>query len=171
MEESRLIIPKEAEAARDVVCWVLGEIVVGVYLFSSSLTDGLRTNSNVDLLVIVSKQPAEWARLHLVTELMTVSGRAESKTSPRPVEMTLIRLEDLVPWRYPPRVELFYSELFRVEYEFCWVPPPENSPSLTILLTDARAQSIELAGPELAGLIPPIPREVVRRAIADIHGN
>lgn len=45
-------IPKEAIQAHRVADELLGSTVVGVYLFGSAVTSGLRINSDVDVLVV-----------------------------------------------------------------------------------------------------------------------
>ena len=160
-------LPKEAKAAFDTVSRELGAGVVGVYLFGSALAGGLRPNSDVDLLVIVSQPPGELARRRLVEALMRVSGSPTNDGSPRPLEVTLLCRQALVPWHYPPRSELVYGEWLRDEFEQGRIPPAAAEPDLAVVLTTARQQSLALCGPELAALIEPIPEADLRRAMID----
>ncbi|WP_186327658.1 nucleotidyltransferase domain-containing protein, partial [Paenibacillus sp. Y412MC10] len=52
-------IPKEAIQAFKVVGELLGSSMVGVYLFGSAVTSGLRINSDVDVLVVVNQSLTE----------------------------------------------------------------------------------------------------------------
>ncbi|MCE8021582.1 DUF4111 domain-containing protein [Halomonas sp. MCCC 1A11036] len=161
------LLPKEAVAAFDIIVRELGESVVGVYLFGSVLTGGLRPNSDVDVLVIVSQSPEEPVRRRLIEALMRVSGSPANDGSPRPLEVTVLCRQALVPWHYPPRSELVYGEWLRDEFEQGRIPPATTDPDLAVVLTTARQSSLVLYGPELAELIAPIPEADLRRAIID----
>ncbi|MBA2780411.1 aminoglycoside adenylyltransferase family protein [Billgrantia kenyensis] len=160
-------LPQEAMDAFAIIARELSESVVGVYLFGSALAGGLRPNSDVDVLVIVVQPPEEAVRRRLVEALMRVSGSPASDGSPRPLEVTLLCRQALLPWHYPPRSELVYGEWLRDEFEQGRIPPAAADPDLTVVLTTARQSSLALYGPELAALIAPIPEADLRRAIVD----
>nr|WP_240457625.1 aminoglycoside adenylyltransferase family protein [Halomonas socia] len=141
--------------------------MVGVYLFGSALAGGLRPNSDVDVLAIISQPLDEWVRRRIVEALMAVSGNPADDGSPRPLEVTLLCRRALVPWRYPPRSELVYGEWLRDEFEQGHIPSAAADPDLAVVLTTARQQSLALCGPELAELIAPIPEADLRRAIVE----
>lgn len=133
------LLPKEAEAAFDIIGRELGDTVVGVYLFGSALRGGLRPNSDVDVLAIVSQPPAEQARGRLVEALMKVSGSPAGDGSPRPLEVTLLCRQALMPWWYPPRSELVYGEWLREAFEEGRIPPAATDPDLAVVLDAAHA--------------------------------
>ncbi|MBD3897242.1 DUF4111 domain-containing protein [Halomonas sp. ML-15] len=160
-------LPTEAKSAFDIIVRELGESVVGVYLFGSALSGGLRPNSDVDLLVIVSDPPDELARRRLVEALMTVSGGPEDDDTPRPLEVTLLCRRELALWQYPPRSELVYGEWLREEFEQGRIPPTAADPDLAVVLATARQASLPLCGPELTELVAPIPEADLRRAMLD----
>ncbi|MCE8011501.1 aminoglycoside adenylyltransferase family protein [Billgrantia desiderata] len=160
-------LPQEAMDAFDIVARELGESVVGVYLFGSALAGGLRPHSDVDVLVIVGRPPEEAIRRRLVEALMRVSGSPANDGSPRPLEVTLLCRQGLMPWHYPPRSELVYGEWLRDEFEQGHIPPAAADPDLAVVLTTARQCSLALYGPELAELVAPIPEADLRRAILD----
>ncbi|MGQ4878591.1 aminoglycoside adenylyltransferase family protein [Billgrantia sp. LNSP4103-1] len=160
-------LPKEAEAACDILLRELGETVIGIYLFGSALVGGLRPNSDVDVLAIVGRAPAGQARRRLVEALMQVSGSPEDDGTPRPLEVTVLCRRALAPWQYPPRSELVYGEWLRSDFEQGHIPPAAADPDLAVVLTTARQASLALHGPELTELIPPVPEADLRRAIID----
>jgi aminoglycoside 9-adenylyltransferase len=160
-------LPKEADAAFEVLARELGEALIGVYLFGSALRGGLRPNSDVDLLAIVDRPPGEPTRRRLVEALMRVSGSPVDDGSPRPLEVTLLCRQALVPWHYPPRSELVYGEWLRDGFEQGRIPPAATDPDLAIVLATARERSRSLCGPELAELLPSIPEADLRRAVLD----
>lgn len=160
-------LPQEAKAAFDIVMRELGATVIGVYLFGSALRGGLRPTSDVDVLAIISQPLGEPARRRLVEALMTVSGNPADDGSPRPLEVTLLCRQALIPWRYPPRSELVYGEWLREEFEQGRIPPTQADPDLAIVLLTARQCSLALHGPELAQLIAPIPHADLQQATVD----
>jgi aminoglycoside 9-adenylyltransferase len=160
-------IPEEALRAGQSVRRFLGSSVVGVYLFGSAVVGGLRPNSDVDVLVVVNDGLTEDIRQQLVKKLMEVSGRTGGDGSARPLELTIIRLSDVVPWRYPPRHELLYGEWLRDEFEKGEIPGPTHNPDLAIILTKARERSIALIGPDVSEILDPVPVTDIRSAIRD----
>jgi|TARA_R110002124_G_scaffold199724_1_gene366524 streptomycin 3"-adenylyltransferase len=95
------VIPYEAQQAQSIAEDVLGESIVGIYLFGSAVADGLQRNSDVDVLVAVSDSPTCKQREALVAQLMKVSGTIGNAQATRPVELTVITISDVVPWRFP----------------------------------------------------------------------
>src|SRR5690554_7807997 len=110
-------IPTEAAQALQIIQSCLGRSVVGIYLFGSWAVGGLRPDSDVDLLVVVNSSLAELDRRRLVEELMQVSGFIGNQTDTRPLELTVVLLSEVVPWRYPPKHELVYGEWLRDQFE------------------------------------------------------
>ncbi|MDR5905617.1 aminoglycoside adenylyltransferase family protein [Franzmannia qiaohouensis] len=160
-------LPDEAQAAFDIVKRELGDSVVGVYLFGSALAGGLRPSSDVDVLAIIGRPPDERVRRRIVESLKAVSGAPYDDGTPRPLEVTLLCRQAVVPWRYPPRSELVYGEWLREAFAQGRIPPAAADPDLAVVLTTARQQSLALCGPKLAELIAPIPEADLRRAIID----
>ncbi|MGF1576829.1 MAG: aminoglycoside adenylyltransferase family protein [Cyanophyceae cyanobacterium] len=160
-------IPQEALQACSIVQELLGTTVVGVYLFGSAVTGGLRLNSDVDVLVVVNQRPLEATRRQVIARLMEVSGRVGSADSVRPLELIVINLADVVPWRYPPKPELVYGEWLRKDFEENRVPKPEPDPDLAIVLTKVRKNSISILGSDAHQLLDPVPTEHLKLAISE----
>lgn len=161
------VIPDEAKQAQSVVEDVLGESVVGIYLFGSAVVGGLKRNSDVDILVAVDAPPTFKQRKSLVAQLMKVSGAMGNARSVRPVELTVIAISDVVPWRFPPRAEFVYGEWLREEFEAGSVPNPAYDPDLAIVLKKVVDNSLPLYGANAAEVFEPVPVADVRRAIRD----
>ena len=74
--------------------------IVGVHLFGSAATSGLRPDSDVDLLVLTRRSLTRAERAGLVSLLLSVSGwRGHAERFPevaarRPIELTLINTPD-----------------------------------------------------------------------------
>ncbi|MCD1586275.1 DUF4111 domain-containing protein [Halomonas sp. IOP_14] len=161
------MIPYEAQQAQSIAEDVLGESIVGIYLFGSAVADGLQRNSDVDVLVAVSDSPTCKQREALVAQLMKVSGTIGNAQATRPVELTVITISDVVPWRFPPRAELIYGEWLRDEFEAGHIPKPACDPDLAIVLKKVIDNSLPLYGINAAEVFEPVPMADVQRAIRD----
>ena len=78
-------ITNEAIQAQLVVEDVLGDSIIGIYLFGSAVVGGLKHESDVDILVAVSRPPGLWQRKALVARLMGVSGAIGNSQAIRPL--------------------------------------------------------------------------------------
>lgn len=160
-------IPGEAKQVQSVVEGVLGESIVGIYLFGSAVVGGLKRDSDVDILVAVSNPPTFLQRKTLVAQLMSVSGAIGNPQAIRPVELTVITVSDVVPWRFPPRAEFLYGEWLREEFEAGSVPEPVRDPDLAIVLKKVIDNSLSLYGSNAAEVFESVPMTDIRRAIRD----
>ncbi|MEM8532204.1 MAG: aminoglycoside adenylyltransferase family protein [Chloroflexota bacterium] len=159
--------PQEVTRAFNIIQRLLDDMVISVYMFGSAVVGGLRPNSDLDLLVVVKEQLTEATRTSLVTQLMKISGSRAEDGPARPLELTVLYLADVVPWRYPPSNELVYGEWLRAEFEQNNIPQREPNPDLAIVLTKVRDNSIALFGPPAQELFDPVPMEDLRRAMAE----
>lgn len=159
--------PDEAFTALDVVEAVLGRPALGAILSGSAVDGGLRPLSDVDLLVVVEDAPDEAARGRLAVALMGVSGRYGGGAPVRPLDVTLVRRADVVPWRYPPTRAFAYGEWLRAAYEAGTGPAPGPHPDVAIALAQARAIGVALRGPAARHLLDPVPEADLRRALLD----
>ncbi|GED69985.1 aminoglycoside nucleotidyltransferase ANT9 [Brevibacillus reuszeri] len=160
-------IPTEAIQARKVVEELLGSTIVGVYLFGSAVTSGLRIHSDVDVLVVVNQCLTEENRRKLTDRLMPISGKIGNSDSVRPLEVTVINHGDVVPWRFPPKNEFIYGEWLRDEFENGQIQEPTYDPDLAIVLAQVRKNSVSLFGPDASEVLEPVPMTHIRRAIMD----
>jgi predicted nucleotidyltransferase len=159
-------IPPEAENALKLVKRELADSLVAAYLHGSVVAGGLRPDSDVDLLVVVDRALTHEDRGHLVNELMKISGRV-GDPSRRPIELTIVQMDDLSSSTYPARCELLYGEWLREDFETGTVPEPHRDPEITLMLAQARQEAKTLVGPDADELLPSIPQSDVRRAIGD----
>lgn len=163
-------IPKEAINALDIIRELLGNSVIGVYLYGSAVMGGLRNGSDVDVLVVTKNNLSEIARRKLANSLMIISGKTgytENTDFVRPLEVTVVNRDDIVPWKYPPRKEFIYGEWLRSEYEQGYIPEPVQDSDLAILLYQARHRSVPLFGSEASEILDFIPMADIRRAMRD----
>jgi streptomycin 3"-adenylyltransferase len=160
-------VPGEAVAAVRAVEAVLGRSPVAAVLSGSAVDGGLRPLSDVDVLVVVEDAPDADTRRRLAAALMAVSGRYGAGGPARPLDVTLVRRGDVVPWRYPPVRAFAYGEWLRAAYEAGAGPAPAPLPDLAIALAQARAIGVALQGPHPRELLDPVPEADLRRALRD----
>jgi streptomycin 3"-adenylyltransferase len=166
-----LKIPKEAIKALSIVEELFGKTLVGVYLFGSAVVGGLRVDSDVDVLVVAHQRLPEETRRELTAKLMEISGRVRNADFVRPLELTVVNLTDIVPWRYPPRREFIYGEWLRENFADNRISNPETDPDLAIVLTKVRQSSIPILGPNAQQILDPVPAEDLERALKESLPN
>ncbi|MCX4755443.1 aminoglycoside adenylyltransferase family protein [Kitasatospora purpeofusca] len=163
---------------------VLGRDVVGVYLHGSAVLGGLRPASDLDVLLVVRRSPAERERSALLGGLLGISGSGAGGAADadadadggdgdgaRPVELAVVVQSEVRPWRYPPVCDFLYGEWLRADYEAGSVPRPEPMPDLALLITMVLAGDRPLAGPPPARVLDPVPHaDLVRASTAGLPG-
>lgn len=139
--------------------------LTGIYLYGSAALDGLRPESDLDLLIFTDRPLTESARASLTQELLCLSGRPRSDR--RPIELSVVNRHAIDPWRFPPRFEYMFGEWLRTDMENGTVPQPFSDPDNVLLLWQARLHAIPLTdqSPAIDKLIAPIPFDEIRRAI------
>ncbi|MCG5119250.1 DUF4111 domain-containing protein [Streptomyces sp. T7(2022)] len=135
--------------------------LVAVYLYGSATTTGLRPYSDLDVFVVLRRGLWDEERRGLTARLLGISGAPG-----RPVELTVVVLGDVVPWRYPARQEYQYGEWLREAYERGEVPGARVEPDLAVLTRMVVADGRVLAGPPAGEVLPEVPAEDVARAVA-----
>lgn len=141
--------------------------VLGVCLFGSSAAGGLRPDSDIDMLIVTQRSLSRGERQDLVEHLLQVSGARATVTPGRPLEVTSLVLDDVVPWVYPPVCDLLYGEWLRDELTTGALPERHGSPDLAVLITSAREHAVCLSGPHPRDLLAPVPTRDLRRAVRD----
>lgn len=148
---------QQIEAVVAIVDHVLGEAVVGMYLYGSAVLGGLRPHSDIDVFVLIDRATTGGERHRLVTEIMVVSGPGGIRIAGRPIELTIARLDQLSPWDGDPRREFQYGEWLRGDYEAGFVPEPTRDPDVAILVATLLTASRPMRGVPAADLLAPVP--------------
>lgn len=155
-------ISVQVAQARDVAERQLGSSLLALHLFGSAVDGGLQPSSDIDLLVTVTGRPPEMVRRALMTALLAVSGPPR-----RPLELTVIARDEVLPWRHPARRELQFGEWLREDLQAGRFEPAMPDHDLAILLTKAREHSVALIGPPAHELFEPVPPADLVRALGD----
>lgn len=164
-----LFLPPEAGKALLILQNWLGSSLKAVYLHGSAVGQGLRKQSDVDLLAVIEGPLSLSVSASLASELQTVSGLYPvDPAGRRPLEVMIFQVADLEQPSYPARAEFVYGEWLREAFEGGHVPQPESSPEFTLMLAQARKEAVSLIGPNLADIVPDIASDAVRKAIGDL---
>lgn len=145
--------------------------LVGVYLYGSATTTGLRPDSDIDLLILTHRSLTDSERSALVSVLLDLSGwkghdaNFPSAADRQPLEVTSMVLSDLCPIAEAPRCDFQYGEWLREDFVTGMLPKPVHDPDAVALLASAQHSHTVLRGPELDDLLGPVPPEVLRQAL------
>ena len=157
----------QISAAYQVIRGALGERVYAVYLYGSALGDGLKPLSDLDILVVIEGQLGDSLRQALQMDLLAVSAPPGEQERLRALEVTVLNVHEVLPWRYPPKREFQFGEWLRGNLLRGIFEPVVHDHDLAILLTKVRQNSLPLWGPPAGDLFEPVPREDFNRALSD----
>mgnify|MGYP000898303635 CR=1 FL=1 len=160
-------VPEEAIQALNLIKELLECQLVGVYLYGSAVMGGLRADSDVDILALTNCSLSESSRTELTKQLMEISGKPGGSTGIRPLEVTVVNQNNVVPWHFPPKYEFMYGEWLREQFEKGEIPSAAYDPDLALLLAQLRRNSIVLSGHKAEEVLDPIPWVDIQRAIRD----
>lgn len=85
-------IPKVTEDNIHLLNEETGNLILGIYLYGSTVTGGVQPDSDIDLLVIIKGRLTEKNKLRLVEEFMKVSGEISNRQLIRPLETTIVNI-------------------------------------------------------------------------------
>jgi len=160
-------VPGEADRALAAARECLGTALVAAYLHGSAASDGLKPDSDVDVLLVTDRSLDDAERRRLLAALMAISAPPKSGDPRRPIELIVFTRADLENRSSPARSDFVYGEWLRDAFNKGAVPQPEADPELTILLAQVRQAAAPLFGPPPQDLLPPIPDRELRTAIGD----
>lgn len=155
---------EQIDAVVRIVCDLVGDGLIGIYLSGSSVEGGLRPASDLDLVVVSGRSLSDPERTSLAQQVMAVSGR---RVGGRPVELTVVVQSQIRPWRYPPMAEFQYGDWLVEEIRQHGIAGPAPMPGLAVELTQVRRSGRALVGPEATAALDPVPWEDVERSCRD----
>jgi predicted nucleotidyltransferase len=139
-----------AEAQR-----LLADALTGVYVHGSLALDCFGARSDVDVLFLVARPLDVDEKLRLLDLLLRVSA------APYAIELHVLRLDQLRPWRHPSPFELHYSESYREALAFDPIGTlermPPTDPDIAAHVAVARPAGIALVGPPPGAIFPEVP--------------
>jgi len=100
-------------------------------------------------------------------ELLTVSTPPGTDMSLRALEVSVVVLNDLVPWRYPARCEMQFGEWLRDDILTGTFEPALVDPDLAILMTQVLQNSVSVFGPNAYKLFDSVSSADLRSSFTD----
>lgn len=159
---------KQIQDTLQLIQEVLGEDLLGMYLYGSAVIGGLQRYSDIDLFVVTNRETSRKEKETLVTSLLGISG-IYMKEERRPIELTIVNHSEINPWRYPAKFDFQYGEWLRDAFENGNIEPwaAKEMPDLAILITQVLLGSQTLAGAKPEQLLSKIPNQDIIRAQMD----
>ncbi|MFD4630695.1 aminoglycoside adenylyltransferase domain-containing protein [Streptomyces sp. NPDC058284] len=162
--------------------------LLGVYLYGSASTSGLRPDSDIDLLMLTRRSLSMSERAALVSLLSGISGwRGHAERFPdaahrRPIELTSIVVDEIrggvrdetrdgmraridLLGGGAPRRDFQYGEWLRAELAEGRLPQPVDDPDVVVLLATARSGHRVLRGPAFGDVVAAVPSGLLRDAV------
>ena len=159
-------VASQVSAVQAVLAQQLGSNLRAIHLFGSAVDGGLQPLSDVDLMVSVASPLAEEVRRSLMQTLLQHSAWPGSSTVLRALEVTVVALAELVPWRYPPRREMQFGEWLREDIQAGRYEAAMPDHDLAILITKLRRHSVALLGPPATALFEQVPASHFKQSLA-----
>lgn len=152
----------------DLLKEVLGEDLLGVFLYGSSIVGGLQRFSDIDIFVVSARQTSYDEKTKLVKKLLTISGVYRS-VEKRPIEMIIVVISEVNPWKYPPSFDFQHGDWLRTTFASGNVEPWPSKvrPDLALLITQVQLASKTLYGKEPNQLLAQVPYDDFMTAIVD----
>jgi predicted nucleotidyltransferase len=149
---------------------VPADAIVAIYLYGSAMAGGLRPDSDIDVAVVTARRLTASEKEGLVDAIRPLSRRSLRPPDWRPLEVTVLALPDVRPWRYPPQLDAQYGEwLTDAELSEQARRGPSASPDAAVLITMLREASRSYVGPPAADVLLAVPeRDLVRAAVDSI---
>ena len=160
---------KQVQDVLAVLREVLGENVIGVYLYGSAVLSSLKPHSDIDILVATRPGLHSSERSSLATGMLRVSSYRFERTSfLRPLELTVFAESAAHPWKHPPKLEFLYGEWLRNAFESPTPPKyPERRADLTTVLAMALQSNFLLFGAPIERVLDGIPESDVFYSMTD----
>jgi predicted nucleotidyltransferase len=139
---------------------ILGTDLLGMYQTGSAVLGGLRSDSDIDVLVVSTRRTTADERRRLIEVLLALSGGKSSTAPGRPIELDIVVASEIRPWRYPPTFDFHYSELWRERFEGGDLEPwpSGTNPDLASAITMVLLGDAALVGPPATDVFDPVPR-------------
>jgi streptomycin 3"-adenylyltransferase len=151
---------------------VLGDAILGVYLYGSATAGGLRPQSDVDIFAVSARPMATPERAALSRRLGPLSARRLRPPAWRPAEVSVVVASEVRPWRDAPPMDFQLGEWMRADLDAGRLPPRiDANPDLAVLITMVRSTGRLLRGEPAAALLDVVPRDAVARGMVEGIGS
>ncbi len=147
---------------------LLGEDLLGVYLYGSATHKGVQKYSDIDLFALTKRGFTKHEQNIFVEKMLRIS-KDPKKGERYPIELTLVEESQIKPWHYPPKFSFQYGEWMRSDFEEkkeeLW--SSAEMPDLAVLITLVRLSGIPLKGMNPKDALPAVPYLDFMRALKE----
>jgi len=179
-DECLYVTRDQVSTVRDGLLNTLEDNLVGVYLHGS-LTFGCFNprRSDVDLLAVTAQSLSLNEKRQLAELLLTYSVPFYPPSVTRPIEISLLHMEQHCPWQYPTPFDFHYSEQHRERYTVelangewqHWNDSTSTDPDLAAHITIILTNGICLYGESIDNVFPGVPQaDYVASLLSDARG-
>lgn len=162
---------KQIDETINLVKAVVGEKVLGIYLYGSYIQGGLMPQSDIDIFVLLNDPTDDGEKQQLVKGLLEISIE-DPNDKRRPIELNMATQAELKPWSGSPHMDFQYGEWIRQEIESGKISPSADADTdLAIIVTQVLTQGKKLYGEDASQLLDPLPFEEVQRImVSEVDG-
>ena len=134
--------------------------IVGIYLHGSLAMGCFNPeHSDVDILIVIEKAMNVQEKFSFAKMVLKISK------NPIPLELSILKLDDFRPWKYPTPFEFHYSEDWRDKYDKelknsdwqKWNDKQRTDPDLAAHITVTYHRGTRLYGKDIKKVFPKIP--------------
>lgn len=161
MDTNENNIKRQIDDCLELLKSILGEDLLGIYLYGSSTTGGLQKFSDIDLFAVANRETTYEEKQQFVNALLKISGIYSVSKDLKPIELTIVVKSDVNPWQYPPKFDFQYGDWLRKDFESGNIEPwkTKENPNLALIITQLLLSNRILFGPNPNQLLSPIPYE------------
>lgn len=159
---------RQISQCQDLLLNVFKEDALGLYLYGSSVVGGLQNYSDIDLLLVLSRQATNNEKAFVCKQLLNLSQPPGHDTA-RPIELTVVVQSRVTPWQYPPVADFQFGEWLRDDFiTGLYTESAEIAmPDLAIIFTQVLLASEVLHGAAAETVLPQVPYRDFVRALTD----
>lgn len=138
---------------------VLGNNLLGVYVYGSYLMGGLQKFSDIDIFAISKRETTKEEKRMLAQALLKISGIYAVSKDIKPIELTIVVHSHVHPWQYPPAFDFLYGDWMRKEFEAGVIEPwpTKELPNLALVITQLLLSHQVLFGSDPHILLDAVP--------------
>lgn len=141
---------------------VIGDNLLGVYLYGSAVTSGLKTDSDLDFLLVTQTGLTDEQKKQLIEGFLELSGAIDNPEKKRYLDITSVALDSIQAMSNPITIDFAYGEWLREDFVSDYqpaliLPALIKEADYTLALYQALNENQLLAGEEtLENLLPEI---------------
>lgn len=138
---------------------VLGNDLLGVYVYGSLLMGRLQKFSDIDIFAVSKRETTKKEKGQLAQALLKISGIYTVSKELKPIELTIVVKSQINPWQYPPTFDFLYGDWMRKKFEEGVIEPWPTKvlPNLALVITQLLLSNKILLGPSPHTLLDPVP--------------